>query len=59
MSDEITARRHELKETRDPTVNDDVDQGFDSGSFWNNLSSQTFFVCVDATRGAAVWQQMA
>jgi hypothetical protein len=40
----------------DPTVNDDRDVGFSAGSRWINTSTETLFVCVDNTLGAAVWR---
>ena len=40
---------------RDPTVTDDIDAGFEAGSYWINTSSKVNFVCVDPTSGAAVW----
>lgn len=42
----------------DPTVNDDVEDGFFAGAFWVNSSSQQAFVCVSAATGAAVWLQI-
>ncbi len=39
----------------DPSVDDDVDVGFQVGSRWWNTSSQEEFVCLSAAQGAAVW----
>ena len=39
----------------DPTVNDDTSAGYEVGSRWINLTTDTEFVCLDATAGAAVW----
>lgn len=41
--------------TTDPTVNDDSSEGYSVGSRWINTASDTEFVCVDASVGAAVW----
>jgi hypothetical protein len=38
----------------EPTVNDDETKGYSIGSQWVN---SFFFVCVDATAGAAVWNK--
>lgn len=40
-----------------PTVNDDVDLGYGIGSRWINVTGEDEYVCVDATDGAAVWEQ--
>ena len=39
----------------DPTVNDDVTQGFAVGSRWTNVVSRRMFICVNADAGAAHW----
>ena len=41
--------------TTDPTVNDDSGDGYGVGSSWANVTLDKFFICVDATVGAAVW----
>lgn len=41
--------------TTDPTVNDDSGDGYGVGSSWANVTLDKFFVCVDASVGAAVW----
>lgn len=46
-----------LTATTDPTVNDDSDDGYSAGSRWLNTVSDEFFLCLDATVGAANWQQ--
>jgi hypothetical protein len=45
--------------TTDPTVNDDSGDGYGVGSSWANVTLDKFFVCVDATVGAAVWNDTA
>ena len=41
--------------TVNPTVNDDNTLGYSEQSHWVNTATDTVFVCVDATTGAAVW----
>lgn len=45
--------------TTDPTVNDDSGSGYAVGSAWVNTTTDTAFVCVDASSGAAVWEQIS
>jgi hypothetical protein len=44
--------------TTDPTVNDDITEGYDVGSSWINISTGIHFRCVDETAGAAVWVRL-
>lgn len=44
--------------TTDPTVADDSLAGYEVGSEWINLVSDTAFKCLDASVGAAVWKQI-
>lgn len=44
--------------TTNPTLNDDVADGFEVGTIWINTSSDTSYISVDHTLGAAVWQAM-
>jgi len=39
-----------------PTVNDDVDLGYNYGSSWFDTVLNQFYICSDPTDGAAVWQ---
>lgn len=41
---------------RDPGANDDSSDGFQAGDQWLNTSTQTMWVCVDASVGSAVWK---
>ena len=47
-----------------PTVADDSGEGYAPGSWWvqvfgpDNLSTLAFWLCIDATEGAAVWVQI-
>lgn len=42
----------------DPTVNDDSDDDYSVGSRWINTTTGKLFECVDATVGAAVWNEI-
>lgn len=54
---DIQAQYHKcnLIATTDPTVDDDITEGYDEGSVWINKSTNNIFQCVDNTDGAAVW----
>lgn len=39
-----------------PTVDDDVTEGYRAGSLWVNTSTPALFYCSDPTEGAAQWQ---
>lgn len=54
-SDGISTIFYNLAATLDPTVNDDVNDGYEAGSLWYNGVSGRYFVCLSATAGAAVW----
>ncbi len=41
-----------------PTVNDDANDGFTIGSRWVDTTNKQMYICVDATVGAAVWQNI-
>ena len=41
-----------------PTVNDDANDGFTIGSRWVDTTTKQMWVCVDATVGGAVWQNI-
>lgn len=41
----------------DPTVSDDQTLGYVIGSRWFNITNVTVFECMDASTGAAVWEQ--
>lgn len=43
--------------TTNPTVNDDSSQGYALYSEWINTTTTEKWVCLDATVGAAVWEQ--
>lgn len=40
-----------------PTINADFTAGYRVGSYWIDNAAKKIYFCVDATTGAAVWQQ--
>lgn len=45
--------------TSDPVVTNDDSEGYDVGSVWINITTDTWFACTDNTTGAAVWVSTA
>lgn len=45
--------------TTDPTVGDDANDGYSSGSQWVNVSTGSRFSCSNATVGAAIWTEVS
>lgn len=43
----------------DPTVNDDISDGYTVGSIWINQTTESVFICADNTAGAANWIEIA
>ncbi len=43
----------------DPTIYDDVNDGYSIGSIWVNILTQTIFLCAINTVGAAIWKQVS
>lgn len=41
-----------------PTVSNDITQGYGPGSFWGNTTGNTFYWCESNGTGAAVWQAL-
>jgi hypothetical protein len=48
---------HKLNATVAPTINDDSGDGYGVGSIWIDVTADLFYVCLDATAGAAIWRQ--
>ena len=44
--------------TTNPGVGDDAADGYAVGSRWVNVTTDTEYVCLDATNGAAVWREV-
>jgi len=43
--------------TQAPTVNNDIDEGYEVGSRWVDVTNDKEYVCLDNTDGAAVWTE--
>lgn len=43
----------------DPTLNDDINDGYTIGSIWINQVTEAVFICADNTAGAANWIEIA
>jgi hypothetical protein len=41
-----------------PGVSDDEDAGYQVGSLWTESSTDTAYICTDASSGAAVWVEI-
>lgn len=44
--------------TAEPTANDDSGDGYAVGSSWFDVTNDKAYLCLDATVGAAVWQEV-
>lgn len=44
--------------TAAPTANDDSGDGYSVGSSWFDVTNDKAYLCLDATEGAAVWQEV-
>ena len=51
------AQKSNLSATTAPTVTDDSGAGYSVGSVWINVTADKAYICVDATVGAAVWNE--
>ncbi len=49
---------NKVNATVSPAVTNDLDEGFSVGSLWGDTTNDNFFICLDATDGAAVWQRI-
>jgi len=48
-----------LAATTDPTVNDDITQGYQIGSTWINTTANKVYIATDVTTGAAIWRSVS
>ncbi|RUW00009.1 MULTISPECIES: hypothetical protein [unclassified Mesorhizobium] len=53
------AFKNNFSAVTDPAATDDASEGYQVGSAWVNTATDTAFVCVDATAGAAIWTSSA
>jgi len=53
------AVKHNISATTAPAVGDDSDDNYEPGSTWTDTTNDNFYVCVDASVGAAVWYEVA
>lgn len=44
-----------ITETRNPTANDDLAAGYDTGDIWVNTTTNNYFILLDNANGAAEW----
>lgn len=51
--------QHNFSATVAPTVSNDVTGGYSVGSMWFDTVAVFFYLCVDNSSGAAVWQRFA
>lgn len=56
--DAIATCKSNLSAAVAPTVNDDSGDGYSIGSFWIDTVTDTGYMLMDATVGAAVWKQI-
>jgi len=49
---------HVFNKVTDPTANDDSADGYGVGSIWVNTATDTAYMAVDVSVGAAVWQNI-
>jgi len=54
----LTILKHNLAAGAAPTVNDDTTAGYAIGSLWIDTTNDNAYVCMDASAGAAVWEQI-
>jgi hypothetical protein len=58
ITEYLTSPFSKLDATAVPTVNDDVDLGYEVGSHWVNLATDKVYVCTDPSDGGAVWKEL-
>lgn len=51
------APKNNFAANTDPTATDDDSEAYEVGSRWINVTTDAAFTCVDASTGAAVWDQ--
>jgi hypothetical protein len=53
---ETALRKNNFEATTKPTVNNDITEGYQVGSFWIDTNELFVYVCSDNTDGAAKWE---
>lgn len=53
----LDLKKNNYSATAAPTANDDSDDGYAVGSRWFDVTNDNMYHCLDASVGAAVWQQ--
>jgi hypothetical protein len=51
--------KHNLSATVDPTSFNDSSEGYEHGSIWINTITDTAYICVDNSVGAAIWSNIS
>lgn len=51
-------KTNKLDATTAPDADNDVDEGYEPGSVWVDLTNDATYICVDNTDGAAVWNSL-
>ena len=52
-------RKNNFIATIDPTVNDDIDLGYEIGSTWINITTDTVWRCFNSADGVALWLELS
>lgn len=52
------SKKNNLTATTSPTINDDINLGYEGGSLWYNTTSERVYLCVNNTSGGAVWADL-
>jgi len=52
----LNVKKANLSASSDPTTSNDSTQGYTVGSIWINTSTDSAFICMDATASNAVWK---
>jgi len=53
----VATIKKKLDATAAPTVDNDIDEGYEIGSRWIDITNDKEYVCLDNTDGAAVWTE--
>lgn len=56
--DTIATKKSNLSATSAPLASNDGTEGYETGSFWINKSTNNVYICTDPTNASAVWKQI-